>query len=40
MIKGLKKVRKLDRFKKVIEYFKSIRNYLKYFGVNEEDTIT
>ena len=26
-----------DRFQKVIERFKSIRNYLKYFGVQEED---
>jgi hypothetical protein len=26
-------VRKADRFKQVVERFKSMRNYLKYFGV-------
>ena len=28
---------KEDRFQKILERFKSIRNYLKYFGVYEED---
>ena len=32
-----KKTKKGERFKRVIEYLKSIRNYLKYFGVNEDD---
>jgi len=36
----LKKARLLkrkDRFKPLLEHFKSLRNYLKYLGVNEED---
>lgn len=37
MLKKIKGIRWQERFKKVIEYFKSIRNYLKYFGVLEED---
>ena len=32
--KGLKRP---DRFRAVIERFKCLRNYLKYFGVAEED---
>ena len=36
-LKKLKGLRKADRFKPVIERFKSMRNYLKYFGVAEED---
>lgn len=30
-------MRKPDRFRAVVEKFKSMRNYLKYFGVDEED---
>ena len=37
MINADKKTKKGERFKRVIEYFKSIKNYLKYFGVNEDD---
>ena len=36
-LKNLKTIRKNDRFKKVIEYFKCLRNYLKYFGILEDD---
>lgn len=32
-----KRLAKEDRFEKVLERFKSIRNYLKYFGVEEEE---
>ncbi|CDW86336.1 eukaryotic translation initiation factor 2alpha kinase [Stylonychia lemnae] len=37
ILKNHKTMRKVDRFKKVIEYFKSLRNYLKYFGILEDD---
>ena len=32
-LKRIKGLRKPDRFKQVVERFKSMRNYLKYFGV-------
>ena len=32
-----KRLAKEDRFDKVLERFKSIRNYLRYFGVEEEE---
>lgn len=32
-------MRKNDRFKKVLEYFKSLRNYLKSYDIYEDDGI-
>eukprot|EP00347_Sterkiella_histriomuscorum_P020704 403336798 len=36
-IKNNRSMRQVDRFKKVIEYFKSLRNYLKYYEIFEDE---
>lgn len=39
-IVSIKQYKKMDRFKKIIDYFKGLRNYLKYYGIHEEDLET